>query len=457
MLRDYFAGTSETLILVSKKNGKTTLMAALALFHLLTTPDAECVIAAASRDQAAIMLRQARGFIRRSGGLQSRMTVKQREIVSLRDEGRIRVLAADADTADGVLPTLALVDELHRHKSADLYGVFRDGLGPRNGRLITISTAGDDELSPLGVMRAAAYRLPVVERKGAYRHARSADGGYVLHEWALDAEDDRSDMKVVARANPAPWQTDEALRRRHDSPSMTAWQWARFACGVWVRGENTAVAPHEWDAMRDESVVIPRGEAIYLGWDQGWKIDTTALIPLWWESAERRVVESPVILEPPGGGGLIDERDVVNALLDFSDGRPLTTVVFDPNAGAQQIVQQLERGEHPLQRDREWSGELRFVEHTQDNAPIALADARFMEAVRRKAFAHDGNVVLRAHVLNVVEKPLGGEKFRLDRPSRGPRRPNDGMRALSMANSVAVAEALAPRRGGKRAAFSLQR
>ena len=28
---------------------------------------------------------------------------------------------------------LALVDELHRAKSIDLYGILRDGLGPRDG------------------------------------------------------------------------------------------------------------------------------------------------------------------------------------------------------------------------------------------------------------------------------------------------------------------------------------
>ena len=150
MLRDYFAGTTETLILISKKNGKSTLAAALALHHLATTPDAECVIAAASRDQAAILFGQARGFIRRAPALELRMRPTQREIRSLRDDGRIRVLASDVDTADGVIPTLAIVDELHRHRSADLYGVFRDGLGPRSGRMITISTAGDDSESPLG-------------------------------------------------------------------------------------------------------------------------------------------------------------------------------------------------------------------------------------------------------------------------------------------------------------------
>jgi phage terminase large subunit-like protein len=55
MLADYFDGTRETLILLPKKNGKSTTLAALALFHLIATLDAECVIGAASRDQATIL------------------------------------------------------------------------------------------------------------------------------------------------------------------------------------------------------------------------------------------------------------------------------------------------------------------------------------------------------------------------------------------------------------------
>ena len=277
MVADYFGGATETLILIPKKNGKTTLLAALALYHLATTPDAECVIAAASRDQAAIMLGQARGFIRRRRGLQARMTVKQREIVSVRDDGRVRVLASDVDTADGVIPTLALVDELHRHKTADLYGVFRDGLGPRGGRMITISTAGDDSDSPLGLMREIAYSLPTVSYDGAYRYARSANGEYVMHEWALTDDQDRENMDVVKTANPAPWHTLEALARRHDSPSMTPWQWARFACGVWLQGEDTAVGPVEWSQCGTDEHP-PDGLTWRIGLDCGWKEDTTALV-----------------------------------------------------------------------------------------------------------------------------------------------------------------------------------
>src|SRR6266700_4271630 len=66
MLTDYFDGCRETLILIPKKNGKTTLLAALGLYHLLARKDAACVIGAASRGQATILYEQATGLIDRS-------------------------------------------------------------------------------------------------------------------------------------------------------------------------------------------------------------------------------------------------------------------------------------------------------------------------------------------------------------------------------------------------------
>jgi len=276
MLGDFFDGCRETLILISKKNGKSTLLGALALFHLCSTPDAECVIAAASRDQAGIMLRQAQGFIRRSPHLQERLQVKQREIVHKKLGGRIRILASDVDTADGVIPTLALVDELHRHKSAELYGVFGDGLGPRNGQMITISTAGDSEDSPLGHLRAKAHQLPGVKREGVYRHGRH--DGFALHEWALEANEDREDLELVAQANPAPWQTVAVLRERRNSPSMTEWRWARFACGIWGLGSEPAFDRDLWDSLAAEQNLPPDGTFITLGFDGARRRDTTVLV-----------------------------------------------------------------------------------------------------------------------------------------------------------------------------------
>ena len=57
VLTDYFAGTRELVVILSKKNGKTSLFAGLALWHLVTAPFADVAILAASRDQAGKLIR----------------------------------------------------------------------------------------------------------------------------------------------------------------------------------------------------------------------------------------------------------------------------------------------------------------------------------------------------------------------------------------------------------------
>jgi phage terminase large subunit-like protein len=427
MLADYFAGTTETLILISKKNGKTTLMAALALYHLVVTEDAECVIAAASRDQAQIMLRQARGFIRRSPDLQRLMMVKQREITSLVDEGRVRVLASDEDTADGVIPTLAIVDELHRHKSSALYGVFRDGLGPRDGRMLTISTAGDDEDSPLGQMRAAAYALPVFEREASYRYARSADGGYVMHEWALEPDEDRDDMEVVKRANPAPWQTAKRLRERRDSPSMKPWQWARFACGVWLQGENRAIGPVEWGACAGADDAPAVGAVARLGLDVGWKIDTTAIVAHWFDEDGVAHLSPARVLVPPEEQGVALRKDeVLAACEEMRAEYGADTIVLDPENDGEVLAQDLE--------------ELGFdvVAHSQKPQPMAQAAERFYAAIRERTVRHPRDPKLTRHVLNAVEKRTDDGRWRFVKENKQSRKVIDALIAAAMVHNIAV-------------------
>ena len=76
---------------------------------------------------------------------------------------------------------------------------------------------------------------------------------------------------------------------------------------------------------------------------------------------------------------------------------------------------------------------------------MALAAQRLDEAIRNGWFRHDGDRVLRAQVLNAVQRGLGGEKWKYDRPgdAKGERRrkfPIDALTGLLMGHSVAVAE-----------------
>ena len=65
MLVEHFEGVRELLILTPKKQGKSSLLAGRGLYELIARPFAEVAVVAASRDQAAIILKQARGYIAR--------------------------------------------------------------------------------------------------------------------------------------------------------------------------------------------------------------------------------------------------------------------------------------------------------------------------------------------------------------------------------------------------------
>jgi phage terminase large subunit-like protein len=434
ILAEYFAGARETLVLLPKKNGKSTLLAALALYHLLTTPDAECVIAAASRDQAMILFDAAVGFVRRAPGLGRRVKMQRgyRQIRNLADSGRIRVLAADVDTADGVRPTLALVDELHRHRSADLYGLFRDGLGPRQGRMVTISTAGDDEESPLGTLRRAAYRLTLVKRDGAYRRCASPDGAYVMHEWALEPEEDRHDMAAVNAANPASWQTLEALTGRHDSPSMTEWQWARFACGVWLQGEDTAIGPVEWSACGTDPAGFPEpAGTVRLGIDLGTKEDTTAIAVHWLDEDGVAWIPQVTVLVPPAAKGVgLRKADIIEQVRALADTYQAGQVVIDEETGGWIFGEDIE----------DQLG-LEVVAHSQKPAPMAEAAERFYTAVREEKVRHPRDHVFSRHVLNAHRRGTDDGRWRFVKENKQSKKVIDGLIAAAMAHNIAVEEA----------------
>lgn len=162
-------------VLLPRGNGKTTLMAALAVHHALTVPRPAVYVAAASRDQARVLYEAARDFASHPA-IADPLTLRHLE---LRVEGgHVRVLASDAPKAHGLTPSLAIVDELHAHRDAELYLALRTAmLKRRDARMVTISTAGSGADSALGRLRARALAAPVVRRRGALTEASGATCG----------------------------------------------------------------------------------------------------------------------------------------------------------------------------------------------------------------------------------------------------------------------------------------
>ena len=419
MLADFFAGSPELLILLPKKNSKSTTLGALAIFHLLTTPDADCIVVAASREQAEIILRQARGFVRRSPAIADRLLIKQREIVYPDHDGRIQVRASDVDTVDGWLGTLALIDELHRHKSPDLYGILRDGLGGRGGQMVTISTAGGDQNSVLWRMRQAALNAGFT-REGAY--TRAGTDSFVLHEWSLTAEDDLDDIDLVKTANPLAAMSVERLRERHDSPSMTPWQWARFACNVWTQGEEAWLPIGVWDRCTEPGSIAD-GAPVWLGVDLGLKHDSAAIVAIAAEGELHRA-EAEIIV-PPTDGTNLDIGAVEAAVRRAAARWDVQAVAYDP--------WRFERSAQILGDEG-----LLMIEHPMTNARMAPESEALHEAIMAGKIIHGGEGDFAAHVNAGV--PTETERgWRLTK--RKAKDKIDALIALLMAYDLAVSGA----------------
>lgn len=429
---DIFAGVPEVWMIVPEGNAKTTLMSGLALYHGDYTPTATVLMAAASRDQAGLLFDQAAGFVTRSG-LNHRFRVYHgyRRIDCKRSDGRLQVFAADDRTGDGVIPTMAFLDELHRHRDLKLYRTWRGKLMKRDGQMVAISTAGEPGTEFEDARAQALGSAVSVDRRDFY--TRAVGENVVIHDFSVPQGQNVEDMEVVKRANPLHAISLEDLGKKRRSPAMTLNHWRRFCCNQAVRSEIGAIDPVEWaKAGTDER--IPEGAEVSLGLDLGWRHDTTAIVPLWMPESERRLIGRPTILVPPRDGSTLAPTKVKQAFRKYAEEYAVKRVVMDPDRGPE-IAEWLEN---------ELGVEV--IEYSQTTQPMTLAYERFMEALRYGWLHHPMHSTLTEHVLNAVATILPDGKAKFDRPSSSRaqagqrRRVIDGLIAAAIVHSVEVAD-----------------
>ena len=271
--------------------------------------------------------------------------------------------------------------------------------------------------------------MPTVERDGAYRYAKSRDGHWVMHEWALDDTQDREDMRVVKTANPASWQTIEALQRRRDDPSTTPWQWARFACGVWLQGEDTAIGPVEWAACGADEAEFPVPSGVVrIGADIGTKEDTTGLVVHWLDGDGVAWLGAARVLVPPAEKGVgLRKAEILDVIRELADEFGATEVVIDPETGGWIFGQDIE----------DELG-LEVVAHSQKPAPMAEAAERFYTAVREEKVRHPRDDTFTRHVLNAHRRSTSDGRWSFVKESKQSKKHIDALIAAAMAHNVAM-------------------
>lgn len=135
---------------VPRKNGKTTLSAAIALYCLTADREqgAEVYAAAAARSQARACFDPAKVMAENAPALKKRVRPLQNVLSYAATNSVFRVVSGES--AAHLLHSLnvhcAIIDELHVHKKRDLLEALETGTGARTNPLIVIiTTAGLDD------------------------------------------------------------------------------------------------------------------------------------------------------------------------------------------------------------------------------------------------------------------------------------------------------------------------
>ena len=182
---------------IARKNGKSSIIACLVLAYLVgpvSIPNSQIICAARSREQASIVFKLAQKMVMLSPELDRiiRVIPSHKSLIGLTRNTEFRAISAEAGTAHGLSPVVAILDEV---------GQVR---GPQDDLIEAIETAqGAYEKSSLLI--AISTQAPTdndLFSKWIDDAIESKDPEIVCHLYAADQECDIDDEDEWAKANP---------------------------------------------------------------------------------------------------------------------------------------------------------------------------------------------------------------------------------------------------------------
>jgi len=262
------------ILSVARKNGKTALIAALALVHLIgpeSINNGEIYSAANDRDQASIVFRIAAQMVRADPELLAMLKVidSTKTIVAYGNGSFYRAISSEAGTKHGFNPTVVIYDELAQAKSTDLYDVLDTSMGARfEPLMIVISTQSNDPQHILSKLIDDGLS--------------GLDPTIVCHLYAVPEDcADVFDPEVWALANPALGDFRdrgdfEALARKAQRMPSEEPKFRNLYLNQRVAPTSSLISRIEWAACAG-SALFAVNEEVYLALDLSSGSDLTAL------------------------------------------------------------------------------------------------------------------------------------------------------------------------------------
>ncbi len=264
---------------VARKNGKSTLLYPAALYGLCCDGEqgAEVYSVATKRDQAKLIFDLAKGAVIRSADLAALVEPRAFQLVCPDTFGVFSAQSSDAATLDGLNPSVALCDEVHKWKGRALWDIIETGMGAREQPLLwAITTAGeegDENVYGQEHNHTVDVLEGLVEDDGRF--------GYIA---CLDPGDDWLDARTYVKANPNigvsvdPEELAEQVRKAERMPAAKN-AVKRLRLGIRTQDLDAWIPLDMWDKCRDTALTWEgvKGYRCYGGLDLASTSDFAAL------------------------------------------------------------------------------------------------------------------------------------------------------------------------------------
>ena len=430
-------------IALPRKNGKSELCAALALYGLIGdgVKGGQVYSAAAEKEQAALVFNAARTMVEADEELSARIKIMptNKRMIDLQTGTIYQALSAEAYSKHGFNASMVIYDELHAAPNRDLWDVLRTSMGARKEPLmVAITTAGYDRTS-------ICWELWDYARK--IRDGIHADPSFFQVLYEASEQADWQDEVVWHAANPALGDfrdLDEMRALAHEATNRPEGQntFRRLYLNQWTEQATRWLDMARWDACAPLDVALAHGRPSLAGLDLGLKSDLSAFVAVtpmpagrllvrahFWmpAGARERYRERPyhtwqqagILTVTPGDVTDFDqiERDIARLWKEWGVLEALYDQTF-----AEALRQRLEvHG-------------CRLVAQTQGYA-LNLGLRALEDAVVSGNLAHNGNALLRWMASNAVIDTGNKGDIRLNKMKATEK--VDGIAALSMALQLA--------------------
>jgi phage terminase large subunit-like protein len=448
-------GTSLGILSIARKNGKTALIAAIVLCHIVgpeARQNSQVVSGARSRDQAALVFKLALKMVNLNPDLRKiiRDVPSSKSLLGLPMNVEYRALSAEAGSNHGLSPVLAIIDEMGQVKGDhdDFVEAIETAQGAYDDALeLVISTQAPTDADMLSIRIDDAIRS---EDPHIVCHVYSAD------ELAKELDIDPDEVSVIdhrawSAANPAlgkfrsQIELEKWAMRAHRMPSAEN-SFRNLYLNQRINRVSTFIPPGIWakgNRPVDEEVFLQR--RVWGGLDLA---ETTDLVAFVWGAQDEAMEWHTKAMFWKPEATLLEhqKRDRVNYPLWVDQGYIKTTpgVAVDYEFVARDIAEIVEdfdlagiaydryRFKNLAKKFADMPNpvELPFVEWGQGYVSMAPAlDATEIEFLNERVI-HGGNPVMRMCAANaVVLKDAAGNR-KLDKSKSTGR--IDGMQALTM-------------------------